>query len=58
MSILKAAITSGDHVLGAADAPATVVEYGDYQCPKLDRQLARATLEVAAWIAADSSANS
>ncbi len=37
MSILKAAITSGDHVLGAADAPATVVEYGDYQCPNCAR---------------------
>ena len=26
-------ITPDDHVLGPASAPATVVEYGDYECP-------------------------
>jgi len=26
-------VTDDDHVIGAATAPATLVEYGDYQCP-------------------------
>jgi protein-disulfide isomerase len=26
-------ITADDHVLGPADAPAAVLEYGDYECP-------------------------
>jgi len=26
-------ISGGDHVLGPVDAPVTVLEYGDYECP-------------------------
>lgn len=26
-------VTADDHVLGLADAPVTVIEYGDYECP-------------------------
>ena len=27
------AVTVEDHVLGRHDAPVTVLEYGDYECP-------------------------
>jgi protein-disulfide isomerase len=30
---LRPAVGESDHVIGAEDAPVTLVEYGDYQCP-------------------------
>jgi protein-disulfide isomerase len=33
MSMLKIPVTERDHIRGGADARATLVEYGDYQCP-------------------------
>jgi protein-disulfide isomerase len=33
MSNLKIAVSAEDHVAGNADAPCTLVEYGDYECP-------------------------
>ena len=33
MATLKAPITRNDNIRGPANAPITVVEYGDYECP-------------------------
>jgi protein-disulfide isomerase len=32
MTILKASVTSKDHIRGNVNAPITLLEYGDYQC--------------------------
>ena len=33
MSRLEPPVGPGDHTLGNADSPVTLVEYGDYECP-------------------------
>jgi protein-disulfide isomerase len=33
MSVLKVPVTPDDHIAGKDDATATLVEYGDYECP-------------------------
>jgi len=36
-SRLSKPVTDRDHILGSANAPSTLVEYGDYECPHCGR---------------------
>ncbi|HYZ31743.1 MAG TPA: thioredoxin domain-containing protein [Crenalkalicoccus sp.] len=33
MTMLRFPVTAGDHIRGDPNAPATLLEYGDYECP-------------------------
>jgi protein-disulfide isomerase len=45
--VLKVPVTQHDHVRGSANAPVTMVEYGDYECPHcgLAHPIVKALLE-------------